>query len=47
MSISPFKIANKLITGPVAIERLATELPHLNVRKTLMVTYAYSLVFNA
>ncbi|MBV7491459.1 iron-containing alcohol dehydrogenase [Pseudomonas sp. QLc11A] len=40
MNISAFKIANKLITGPAAIEQLATELNRLNVKNPLIVTDA-------
>ena len=40
MSISAFKIANKLITGPAAIEALSAELTRLNVQKPLIVTDA-------
>lgn len=38
--ISAFKIANKLITGPAAIEQLAAELTRLNVNNPLIVTDA-------
>lgn len=38
MSISAFKIANKLITGPAAIEQLAAELTRLKVDNPLIVT---------
>ncbi|MBK5395573.1 iron-containing alcohol dehydrogenase [Pseudomonas sp. TH39(2020)] len=40
MSISAFKIANKLITGSAAIEQLAAELTRLNVNSPLIVTDA-------
>jgi alcohol dehydrogenase class IV len=40
MSISAFKIANKLITGSAAIEQLAAELTRLNVNNPLIVTDA-------
>jgi alcohol dehydrogenase class IV len=40
MSISAFKIANKLITGQAAIEQLAAELTRLNVNNPLIVTDA-------
>ena len=40
MSISAFKIANTLITGPAAIEQLAAELTRLNVNNPLIVTDA-------
>jgi len=40
MSVSAFKIANKLITGPAAIEQLSTELTRLNVQNPLIVTDA-------
>jgi alcohol dehydrogenase class IV len=40
MSISAFKIANKLITGAAAIEQLSTELTRLNVQNPLIVTDA-------
>lgn len=40
MSISAFKIANKLITGPAAIEQLAAELTRLNIKHPLIVTDA-------
>jgi alcohol dehydrogenase class IV len=40
MSISAFKIANKLITGPAAIEQLAAELTRLNINNPLIVTDA-------
>jgi alcohol dehydrogenase class IV len=40
MSISAFKIANKLITGPAAIEQLSAELSRLNVQNPLIVTDA-------
>lgn len=40
MSISAFKIANKLITGPAAIEALSAELTRLNVQNPLIVTDA-------
>ncbi len=40
MSISAFKIANKLITGPAAIEQLAAELTRLNIHNPLIVTDA-------
>jgi alcohol dehydrogenase class IV len=40
MSISAFKIANKLITGPAAIEQLAAELTRLNIDNPLIVTDA-------
>ncbi|HEX8588744.1 iron-containing alcohol dehydrogenase [Pseudomonas sp.] len=40
MSISAFKIANKLITGPAAIEALSAELSRLNVQNPLIVTDA-------
>lgn len=40
MSISAFKIANKLITGPAAIEQLSAELTRLNVQNPLIVTDA-------
>jgi alcohol dehydrogenase class IV len=36
--ISAFKIANKLITGPAAIEQLSAELTRLNVNNPLIVT---------
>ncbi|HBX56947.1 MAG TPA: alcohol dehydrogenase, partial [Pseudomonas sp.] len=38
MSISAFKIANKLITGREAVEQLAVELPRLNITNPLIVT---------
>ncbi|MFP3925856.1 iron-containing alcohol dehydrogenase [Pseudomonas sp. W5-36] len=40
MSVSAFKIANKLITGPAAIEQLSAELTRLNVQNPLIVTDA-------
>ncbi|HEY0289622.1 MAG TPA: iron-containing alcohol dehydrogenase [Pseudomonas sp.] len=40
MSVSAFKIANKLITGPAAIEQLAVELTRLNINNPLIVTDA-------
>jgi len=40
MSISAFKIANKLITGAAAIEQLSAELTRLNVQNPLIVTDA-------
>jgi alcohol dehydrogenase class IV len=40
MSISAFKIANRLITGPAAIEQLSAELTRLNVQNPLIVTDA-------
>ena len=40
MSISAFKIANKLITGPAAIEALSAELTRLNIQNPLIVTDA-------
>ena len=40
MSISAFKIANKLLTGPSAIEHLAAELTRLNIHNPLIVTDA-------
>lgn len=40
MSVSAFKIANKLITGPAAIEQLSTELTRLDVQNPLIVTDA-------
>ncbi|MDZ3992534.1 iron-containing alcohol dehydrogenase [Pseudomonas sp. Teo4] len=40
MSISAFKIASKLLTGPAAIEQLAAELRRLQVRNPLIVTDA-------
>lgn len=40
MSISAFKIANKLVTGPAAIEQLAFELTRLNITHPLIVTDA-------
>jgi len=40
MSISAFKIANKLITGRQAVEQLAVELPRLNITNPLIVTDA-------
>ncbi|MFJ3487437.1 iron-containing alcohol dehydrogenase [Pseudomonas sp. NPDC090202] len=40
MSISAFKIANKLITGQAAIEQLSAELTRLNVHNPLIVTDA-------
>lgn len=40
MSVSAFKIANKLITGPTAIEQLSAELTRLNVQNPLIVTDA-------
>ena len=40
MSISAFKIANKLITGQAAIEQLAGELARLNINNPLIVTDA-------
>jgi alcohol dehydrogenase class IV len=40
MSITAFKIANKLITGPAAIEQLAAELTRLNINNPLIVTDA-------
>ncbi|WP_110951942.1 iron-containing alcohol dehydrogenase [Pseudomonas bohemica] len=38
--MTAFKIANKLITGPAAIEQLAAELTRLNVNNPLIVTDA-------
>ncbi|UZJ60928.1 iron-containing alcohol dehydrogenase [Pseudomonas sp. KU26590] len=40
MSVSAFKIANKLITGPASIEQLSAELTRLNVQYPLIVTDA-------
>lgn len=40
MNVSAFKIANKLITGPAAIEQLSAELTRLNVQNPLIVTDA-------
>ena len=40
MSVYAFKIANKLITGPAAIEQLSAELTRLNVQNPLIVTDA-------
>jgi alcohol dehydrogenase class IV len=40
MSVSSFKIANKLITGAAAIEQLSAELTRLNVQNPLIVTDA-------
>lgn len=40
MSISAFKIANKLITGAAAMEQLSAELTRLNVQNPLIVTDA-------
>ncbi|MCF7537752.1 iron-containing alcohol dehydrogenase [Pseudomonas petrae] len=40
MSVSAFKIAKKLITGPAAIEQLSAELTRLNVQNPLIVTDA-------
>jgi alcohol dehydrogenase class IV len=40
MSITAFKIANKLITGAAAIEQLAAELTRLNINNPLIVTDA-------
>ena len=40
MSVSAFKIANKLITGPASIEQLSAELTRLNVQNPLIVTDA-------
>ena len=40
MSVSAFKIANRLITGPAAIEQLSAELTRLNVQNPLIVTDA-------
>ncbi len=40
MSVSAFKIANKLITGPAAIEQLSAELTRLHVQNPLIVTDA-------
>jgi alcohol dehydrogenase class IV len=40
MSVSAFKIANKLLTGPAAIEQLAAELTRLNISNPLIVTDA-------
>ncbi|MDC6381486.1 iron-containing alcohol dehydrogenase [Pseudomonas graminis] len=40
MSVSAFKIANKMITGPAAIEQLSAELTRLNVQNPLIVTDA-------
>lgn len=40
MSISAFRIANKLITGAAAIEQLSAELTRLNVQNPLIVTDA-------
>ena len=40
MSVSAFKIANKLITGPAAIGQLSAELTRLNVQNPLIVTNA-------
>ena len=40
MSVSAFKIANKLITGPAAIGQLSAELTRLNVQNPLIVTDA-------
>jgi alcohol dehydrogenase class IV len=40
MSICAFKIANKLLTGPAAIEQLAAELTRLNISNPLIVTDA-------
>ena len=43
MSLSTFKIANKLMTGPAAIEQLSAELTRLNVHNPLIVTDAILL----
>ena len=40
MSSSTFKIANKLIAGPAAIDQLSAELVRLNIRNPLIVTDA-------
>lgn len=40
MTISAFKIANKLLTGQGAVEQLAHELPRLNIANPLIVTDA-------
>ncbi|MDB5983826.1 MAG: alcohol dehydrogenase [Pseudomonas sp.] len=40
MSVSAFKIANKLVTGSAAIEQLAFELTRLNITNPLIVTDA-------